>query len=279
MAIGGVAKYLSFVKPGESASQSIDQLCFTSQGALYSEFDELYSSLFTKAEYHIKIVRALAKKRRGLTRESILKLLGIKSGGQISKIFDELEKSGITMTVNKFKAKIKESLILLIDEYSFFYLNWIEPVKRDILHDAQINYWQKVGSGNSWQAWSGFAFETICLKHIKNIKASLGLAAVNTTHSQWSYSPLNSTEEGAQIDLLIDRADNCINLCEIKFCQGEFSLTKEYAKKLLNKKEVFQSQTKTKKTIFITMITPYGVNKNQHYLGLVDNQLTINDLF
>ncbi|MFI4937391.1 MAG: ATP-binding protein [Candidatus Berkiellales bacterium] len=279
MAIGGIAKYLSFVRPGESAAQAIDHMCFTIQGPLFSEFNELYSSLFGKAEYHIKIVRALAKKRHGLTRESLLMLLKIKSGGQVSTILNELENSGIIMTVNKFGAKIKEASIILIDEYSYFYLNWIEPVKREILHDAQTNYWQKISASSSWQSWSGFAFETICLKHIKNIKASLGLAAVTTSHSQWSYIPQDNTEDGAQIDLIIDRADNCINLCEIKFCQGEFNITKEYAKKLLNKKEIFREQTKTKKTIFITMITPYGVKKNQHYIGLVDNELTLDDLF
>ncbi len=279
MAIGGVAKYLTFVRPGMSASQTIDRLCFTTQGALYSEFDELYSSLFGKAELHIKIVEILAKKRNGLTRDELISSIGKKSGGQLSKVLEELEKSGIISQVNKFNAKKKESLIRLFDEYSYFYLNWIEPVKREILHGADTNYWQKIQVGATWKSWSGFAFETICLKHIDKIKSSLGLGAVRTIHSQWSYVTKNSEEDGVQIDLIIDRADGCINIVEIKFCNGEYVITKEYAKKLAKKKAIFQRQTKTRKAVFVTMITPYGVKKNQHYIGLVDNQLTLDDLF
>lgn len=279
MVIGGVAKYLTFIKPGMSASQSIDQVCFTTQGPLYSEFDELYSSLFGKADIHIKIVEILAKKRNGITRDALIKLLGKKSGGQLSKILEELEKSGITWMVNKFNAKIKDSLIRLVDEYSYFYLNWIEPVKREILHGTDTHYWQKIQASITWKSWSGFAFETVCLKHIDKIKSSLGLGAVKTIHSQWSYYPEDNTEDGVQIDLLLDRADNCINLFEIKFTNEEFVITKEYAAKLAKKKAIFQTKTKTRKTVFMTMITPYGVKKNQYYLGLIDNQLILDDLF
>lgn len=273
MIVGGVAKYLSFVKPGMSAAQTINHLCFTSQGPLYSEFDELYSSLFGKADLHVKVVEVLSKKRNGVTREELMKLLKRQSGGQLSAVLEELEKSGIITLVRKFNAKIKESLIRLVDEYSYFYLNWINPVKREILQGSDSYYWQKIHADSVWKSWSGFAFETICLKHIDKIKSSLGLASVRTLHSQWSYTSKNQDDDSVQIDLIIDRADNCINLCEIKFCNEEYIVTKECAKKLAKKKTVFQSKTKTSKTVFTKMITPYEVEKNQHYIGLVDSQL------
>src|SRR5690606_7593870 len=121
-------------------------------------------------------------------------------------------------------------------------------------------------------------FENICLKHSNKIKIALGLGGILTTESHWRHHP-RSGGKGAEIDLLIDRADDCINLCEIKFCTNEFEITADYAQELERKKEIFQKVTETKKTIFLTMITPFGVKENENYLGLINQQLTLDALF
>jgi hypothetical protein len=132
----------------------------------------------------------------------------------------------------------------------------------------------------SWHEWSGHAFENICIKHIDKIKTALGISGVACEESHWHYIPQKSNKErGAEIDILIDRADDCINLCEIKFCNSEFVIDRDYAEQLERKKKIFQAKTGTKKTIFMTMITPFGVKQNEHYLGLIDQQLTMDVLF
>lgn len=139
-----------------------------------------------------------------------------------------------------------------------------------------MDYWSKICKGPKWHEWAGHAFENICLKHIDHIKIALGISGVLTEESHWHYS---NHEEGAEVDLLIDRADDCINLIEIKFCNDEYVIDRDYAEKLERKKRIFQKVTQTRKVIFLTMITPYGVKKNDHYIGLVDQQLTIDHLF
>ena len=143
-----------------------------------------------------------------------------------------------------------------------------------------LEYWNKKYKTPAWHTWAGHAFENICLKHSGKIKKALGIGGITTSESHWQYIPKKKSEErGAEVDLVIDRADNCINLCEIKFCEEQFEITKDYAKDLERKKSVFQEITGTKKTIFLTMITPFGLKENVHSIELVNQQLTLDALF
>ena len=149
----------------------------------------------------------------------------------------------------------------------------MEPKRSEILHGQATDVWTKIQVSQSWKTWAGYAFENICFKHITEIKKALGLAGISTVHSQWS------SHQEAQIDMVIDRPDQCINLVEEKFCEGEFRVTKEYAERLQRKKQLFREKTKTRKALFTTLITPYGAIEDENYLSAVDNQLTINELF
>ena len=160
----------------------------------------------------------------------------------------------------------------LSDEYSLFYLNWIETAPDMSLQGVEQDYWLKQRTQRRWSTWSGYAFEDMCLKHVNNIKKALGIAGVSTVTSTWC-------NEDAQIDLVIDRSDNCINLCEIKFCNNEFIVEKSYAKALNQKKQHFQMATKTRKTLLTTLITPYGAKENQRFIEAVQSQLTMDALF
>ena len=224
MAFGGVAKYLTSLPTGKSVAQIINEYCFTSSGYLFSEFSKLYKSLFNSSEKHISVVRALARKQRGLTQSALLKEAGLHPGGSSTIVLEELEESGFIMSIHAFGKQQKERCFRLMDEYSLFYLAWIDAIKGDVLKNSDPEYWYKKYKTPAWYAWAGHAFENICLKHCGKIKKALGIGAVSTEESHWQYVPKEKSERGAEVDLVIDRADHCINLCEIKFCEEEFEI-------------------------------------------------------
>lgn len=279
MAMGGVPKYLSYVSRGKSAAQNINEICFTLNGGLAGEFTNLYKSLFDSYEHHIAIVKALSKKAEGLTKEEILTKVNLASGGTSSRIIEELVDAGFLIYVPSFNKKKTGGVYRLIDEYSLFYLTWMDDsAKMGLEIDSQ--FWMKKYKTPKWVAWSGFAFEAVCFKHIHQIKKALGISGLSTEESGWRYlTKKGSKKHGAQIDLVIDRADKCINLCDMKYYDYEFAIDKPCAENLQMKKNVFREQMKTHKTLFTTLITTYGVKKNLHFLSVVDQQLTMDALF
>jgi AAA+ ATPase superfamily predicted ATPase len=280
MAIGGVPKYLFYLERGKSARQLINELCFTNQGPLVKEFRRLYASLFDTSDIHIQIIRELAQKKSGLTKDELLKRIGLSSGGTSSTVIRELEESGFIAYIPTFGKPKLGGRYQLIDEYSLFYIDWIEPTPKFGLSQRDQDYWLKMMSSRQWTTWSGYAFESICLKHIHQIKIALGVTAINTTESSWLYQATQQdNNKGAQIDLVIDRADRCINLCEMKYTDSEFIVTRADADDLINKKQVFKLVTNTKKTLFTTLVTTFGSKPNEHYLRAVDSQITMDALF
>jgi len=279
MAMGGVPKYLSYITRGKSAAQIINEVCFSLSGGLYQEFDNLYKSLFEGYENHIAIVKALSKCTQGLTKEELLEDTKLTSGGFSSKIIEELIDAGFLIYVPSFNKKKNSGVYRLIDEYSYFYLTWIKDNSKISFESIDPEFWIKKYRTAKWATWSGLAFESVCFKHIQKIKKALGISGVSSTESGWRYFSRKKGEQGAQIDLVIDRADKCINLCEMKYSDSEFLIDKSYEENLQNKKRIFREETNTNKTLFTTLVTTYGVKKNQHYFSSVDHQLTMNDLF
>lgn len=273
MAMGGVPHYLHHVQKGESSAQVIDRLCFTKDGMLKNEFKNLYESLFTNPHHHEAVVRALSKKGKGLTRNEIIDECGFTSGGTTTKILTELEESGFITGYIPFEKNENESIYKLSDEYSLFYLKFIEGAKA-----TGTGTWLRQMNNQSYTSWSGFAFESVCQKHTAPIKKALGIEAVHTQVSTWRHIP-EKGKHGAQIDLLLDRADRCINLCEMKFTTTTFTIDKKYGGELDTKVNVFKDKTKTRKTIFPTLITTYGVKANEHSIGRVQAEIIMEDLF
>jgi AAA+ ATPase superfamily predicted ATPase len=273
MITGGIPQYLKDIRPGESAIQAIDRLCFTNDGPLRDEFKFLYHALFDQADKHVAIVRALANQPSGMSRNEIIKAGGFTSGGSMSKIMDELLESGFIMEYIPFNKNSKDAIFKLCDEYSLFYLKFIENSK-----STGEGAWLTKSAGASWKSWSGLAFENICLQHIPQIKKALGISGIYTEQSIWRHTP-RTGEKGAQVDLLIDRNDNCINLIEIKFSNNEFVIDKSYAETLRAKRSIFIENTGTRKSVFLTMLSSFGVKTNEYYLSLIQNQITMAVLF
>lgn len=278
MAIGGIPKYLTYIQKGQSPLQIIGQLCF--DGPLIDEFTELYASLFEGYQRHVSIIKALAEHPGGLTKLEIAKAAEKTPGGRMNLVLEELEESGFILPIKEFGKKKKERRFRLVDEYSLFYLKWSSKAKENNLRVNDDQFWMNISNTPLGRTWAGYAFEILCLKHLPNIKQALGIAGVLTSASSFVYkAPKKGHERGVQIDLLIDRADNCINLCEIKYSNEEFTVNKAIDKELREKKTIFQEQTKTKKSIFITLIAPYGVKKDAGHFEVVDVALTLDSLF
>jgi hypothetical protein len=273
MTMGGIPHYLDQVEGGKSAIQNIDDICFQPQGLLRTEFDNLYSSLFANPERYESIITALSSTWKSMSRIEIIEHTDITDGGGLTMMLQELEQSGFISSYIPFGKKKKDTLFRLTDCYSLFYLKFI----RDIPAKETIS-WQSLSQTQKWVTWTGYAFENICFQHIDQIKSALSIAGVHT--NQYSFLAKKTEEnEGTQIDLLIDRQDNVISLCEVKFYNDAWLLTKAEAENLRRKQRIFRQVTGTKKQIFIVLITTFDLIQNQHSIGLVDNVLDMNALF
>jgi len=202
----------------------------------------------------------------------------IKSVSVQHRVKKELIESGFIAENPFFGNRKKGSRLRLIDEYSIFYLKWQKEMNNSRL-PVRPDYWMMLQNSNTWKTWPGYAFENVCLNHIPQLGKALGISGIIYSFSTWYYISKRGNDMGVQIDILIDRSDNCINLCEVKYHNGQFTVSKEYAKKLLYKKQKFIEVTKTKKSVFITMITNYGVKENRFYTQAVNNQLILDELF
>lgn len=275
MALGGVPHYLKMAEPGLSAAQIIDRTCFHPQGELRTEFENLYASLFDKPAEHLALVKALAKKPGGFTRTELLAAAGLPSGGTATVRLGELAESGFIQMTIPFGKREKDAVIRLADEFSLFHHAWIAPLGKKSADDG---HWLKQRGTPKWRAWSGYAFEGVCLKHAPRIKNALGIGGVQTTESPWRHAGSDAAP-GTQIDLLIDRADGTINLCEMKFSEAPFTIDKSYAAELRQKRDTFHRITGTRKNLFLTMITTFGIADNAYAKELVGNSVLADELF
>lgn len=276
MAVGGIPYYLDYVRKGRSAAQNIDALFFAPNAPLRDEFDKLYAALFENHERHVRVIRALARKPGGLDRQELARTSGLPSGGNLTTVLTELETSGFVKRTIPFGRSARDTIFRLFDELTLFHLRWLQGTRAA---DAETGSWQRIHATPSWHAWSGYAFENLCLKHVPQIKRALGIAGVQTLASSWRHVARLKTDRGAQIDLLIDRRDDVINVCEMKFSRDEFLIDKRYADELRNKLSVFRQVTATRKALFLTLVTTQGLTTNSHSQDLVQSCVLADALF
>ncbi|GHT02703.1 ATPase [Bacteroidia bacterium] len=268
MILGGVPYYWKHLDKSKGLPQNIDNLFFNNDAALKEEFAEMFNSLFKHSEKYMTLVITLGEKRMGLTREEIVDLSNLSDGGSITKMLEELEQCGFIRSYYGFGKKQRDKIFQLIDLFSLFYLNFIHGKRNN---DEQ--YWTNNFSTSKHNTWRGYAFEQVCLWHIPQIKHKLGISGVSTNYSSW-----RSMENAAQIDLVIDRNDRIINLCEMKYSKDEYTITKEYNDVLRKRYALFTDETKTRKTVHTTMITTLGVKHNM-YRGNIQSEVILDDLF
>jgi len=273
MLFGGIPYYLSLLRPNLSLPENVDALVFRRGGDLANEFDELYNALFNKADRYISIVKFLSSKREGFTRSEIEQRTGY-AGGGLSKMLDNLERCDFIVSYAQFENKSKQTLYRLSDFYTLFYFRFVESNKSRDEH-----YWQHHFADRNVEAWEGFTFEEVCLRHLPQIKQGLGIAGMATEASSWRFVPQKNDErKGAQIDLVIKRADKIIHLVEMKFSETPFVITKDYEQRLRERKNLFMEVTGISRGPVLTFVTPMGLAKGTHS-SIVHSQLTTIDLF
>ncbi len=270
MVFGGIPHYLELFEKGLSTPQNIDRILFEKNAKLRNEFDRLFGSLFKNTEDHIAVVRLLAKRRNGYTRQEIVQETGIEQGGNVTLILKGLIESDFITSYIPFGEKRRERY-RLIDPYCLFYLNFIDQQSRI---DSQ--YWEKNYNSPRLNAWRGYAFEELCFSQVDKIKLKLGISGVSTSESSWVVSV--EGKQQMQIDMLINRADNVINLCEIKFYSAPFAIDKQYDAVLRERVQQLIERVPRTKTVHLTFIATFGLKANE-YSGQVQSVVTLDDLF
>ncbi|MBO4393104.1 MAG: AAA family ATPase [Spirochaetales bacterium] len=273
MVMGGIPYYLNLLSSRLSLSQNIDSLFFSVGGSLWDEFDHLYRTLFSNSESYIRVVEALSSKTGGLTRNEIIEIIRNPSNGDLTKILNDLVLSGFVRVTGFYGNKKKDALYQLADYYSSFYFRFIKD-----RFGKDENYWSNSTDNPARRSWEGLVFEQVCKDHVAQIKRKIGISGVLSEESSWFSKGDGECKPGAQIDLLIARRDKVISICEIKFCNGEFSVDAEYDMRLRNKIETFRSATGCRESIQLVMVTTYGVKANK-YSSQIQNQVTMEDLF
>jgi len=270
MVFGGVPYYLNMFDKRLGPTQNIDRLLFAENAPLKNEFNEVYRSLFRAPERHIRIVNALSKTKSGLTRDEIINKAKIPGGGNLTKTLSELEQCGFIDRYADFTKSKKNAYYRLIDPFTLY---WIKYVKNNVSKDDY--YWTNLIDGGGRRSWSGHAYEMLCLRHVSQIKQKLGISGISTEVLSWRSK---ESKPGAQIDLLISRRDDVINLCEMKNSLHPITLNAKDDKDLQHKKEVFLAETGTRKAIHITMVTTYGITDKGHRAS-VQSEVVLEDLF
>lgn len=270
MILGGIAYYMSYIEKGKSLAQNIDQMLFSQGSKLEDEFDKLFTSLFGDNDKYRKIVEILSKNRHGSTREQIAESIGMSSGGTLSVMLKSMVKSDLISAYYNFKCR-REAYYKLTDPFCLFYLNFVKKHPTN-----NTRFWQDNQNSPKLNAWRGLAFEDVCFVHQYKIKEALGISGIHTEIYPWRN--METTTSGVQIDMLIDRADRVINVCEMKFSIDEFSINKNYDESLRNKITSIIGLTGGKKNPQLTLITTYGLQDNL-YSGRFQRVVTMDDLF
>ncbi len=271
MAVGGVPYYMSLFSPDESPAMGLDRLFFSDNAELQREYRRLFHSLFRNAQPYQDIISVLARKSSGMTREEISKALRVDNNGKLGNMLTDLVYCDFLRKydVRQKTLKSNSAIYQLVDFYTIFYHTFIAKLGSD------PHFWSSGVASPEVRAWYGLAFERVCQAHMPRIKQALGIASVKTTYYSWRSKTLS---DGAQIDIIIDRADNVVNLCEVKYCEHEYQMDKEEYFKLTHRIEAFESETRTRSTILPTLITTFGLSRGT-YSDQIPVSLTLDDLF
>ena len=272
MMVGGIPYYLNYFQRGKSMAQIVDDLFFAKNAKLKDEYDKLFASVFTNPEQMKKIIKVLNGRSAGYTRKEISNQTGITDGGGLGEALKALIASDFIIKYIPFGFNKREEHYKLIDPFCIFYLRFIHSQK-----ELDSDFWKDNLNSGAVSAWRGYAFENVCFNHISQIKNALGITGVESMEYSWK-SITREDKKGAQIDLLIDRMDNVVNLCEMKYSSEPFRIDAAYEEELLHKREAFIRETNNKKTIHLTMISASGLEHNRHS-GIIVNRITGEDLF
>ncbi|MBQ7495973.1 MAG: ATP-binding protein [Bacteroidaceae bacterium] len=271
MAVGGIPMYLSYVQPGFSLAQTIDRLYFAPKAKLSNEFERLFRSIFKSPEHYMSIIRLLAKRQSGYSREEISRETGIASGKGFTEMLRALEASDFIEYYKPFENSKRNMKYRLTDPFCLFYLSQVEGRGRG------ENFWRDNENLSQLRTWRGQAFENACLKHVGLIKAAMGVGGVSSDNAAWTLQGMDD-QRGMQIDLIINRSDKVVNLCEMKFVNEEFEVTKDYEMRLRSRLNWMIEHVSRRHNVQMTLVTTYGLKYGIHS-GIFQRVITLDSLF
>ena len=277
MVMGGIPHYLKLLSRGKSPTQNISEICFQKSGALYQEYERLFASLFNHSQDHDAIAKAIAHSAKGIAREELIRKTNIPSGGTLNKRLNELRAAGFIQDYTPYPNVKKSRYFRIVDEYLLFYLRWILPLQNSGI-EVNKSYWKTKAGTPAVSAWKGYAFEMICLKHIDEILAAMGLEGIHSEMGTWRYCPKGRKDEGIQIDLFLDRSDGILTLFEIKYSQKKFAIDRAYAKTLMHRIDIVEKYFPSKNKPSLAMITLNGVKSSAWADELIDEEILFEDL-
>lgn len=277
MTVGGIPYYLDMLEPSMTINENIDNLFFSEGAVLRTEYDFIFRSLFKDSAFYRSVVEVLAKKSIGMTRDEIISALRTNSNGKISEVLENLCKCDFLRTYQAYGKKNKEQMYQLIDLFSLFYIRFVNRENGQDEH-----FWSNMRDIQSRNTWEGYAFEQLCLHHIPQIKQKLRIGGTLSDVCSWqskAFTDMDGTKhKGTQIDLLIDRRDGIIDICEMKFTTSDFTITSDYDDKIRNRLETFRILTHTRKALHTIIVTTYGLTRNK-YSGNMQGIVSLDDLF
>ena len=273
MVLGGVPFYWEKLEKSQSVDQNIDRLFFGPEAPFGDEFEQLYASLFKHPAGHIAVVTALGVKKCGMTRMELMENAGLDDGGAVSKVLKELESCGFIRSYSVPGKKKRSAVYQLIDNFTLFYFKFMTGNR-----NRRAGEWLSGAMSQSRRIWNGLAFERVVLAHVNQMKKALGISGVRTVEYAWRAAKQEATDDGAQIDLLIHRADKAVNICEMKYGDDLFEISAEEMRKLKRRREVFVREEKFRGSVFLTMVTPHGVVHNVQWND-IQSEVTLDDLF
>ena len=274
MAPGGVPYYWNYLQSGLSVAQNMDMLFFAGDDRLEGEFAELFASLFSKDAPYVRIVEALCSRRMGLVREEIARATGLSNSGTLTRYLGELEQCGFVRKYRMGGRRVRDAIYQLVDNFSLFHFRFVRENA-----DGDQRFWSSSADKPVLLSWQGLSFELVCLEHVEQIKRALQIGGVHSLNYAWRCErPQDDAERGAQIDLVIDRDDGIVNLCEMKFAAKKYAITADDDASMRNKRTAFKRETKSRKAVHFTYVTSFGLAKNR-YAGEVQSEVTLDDLF
>ncbi len=272
--LGGIPYYLGLIDKGDSSAMAVDRLFFGRDAELKNEYSRLFKSLFNAPEPYMKIVGMLSKCRKGMTRDEISAKMFRKDNGHLSEYLDNLVACDFLRLYYVKDSKGKKlkktgGIYQITDFFTIFHDTFLSSPTTD------PNFWSRNLNSAKMNNWCGLAFERICMCHIEQIKQAIGIGSIGTEYYSWRS---RQAESGAQIDMVIERADRMINVCEMKYSEDEYSIQKDEDLKLRNRVGAFRRETGTKYPIHKTIVTTFGLKRNA-YSAAIDDVVTMDDLF
>lgn len=272
MIFGGTPYYLEMLQKSYGLPQNVDSLFFSESAELKDEYNFLFRSLFKDSQIYKTTIEHLAKKSMGMTRKELMAGLKIDEGGNFTTVLDNLCNCDFIRRYSAFGKTERDVLYQLTDMFTLFYIHF---VKGAVGRDEHL--WSNLMDSPRKRSWSGYAFEQLCLNHIPQIKDALGISGIQSDVCSW-LCVADKNHKGAQIDLVIDRRDQVVNLCEMKYASGEYEITGKYEREMQERRELFRSETATRKALHLTMVTTYGIKKNS-YSDAIQSEVKLDDLF